>query len=84
MSVSSVSCVEGSHGCDVKKSTCLNTDGSYKCECATGYGKTSNTTCGDIDECLSLDSCPTNSTCQNTDGSFTCSCTEGTTLQVGR
>ena len=75
-------CVEASHECDVNKSSCLNTFGSFTCDCFEGYEKAKNQTCDDIDECLLLASCPTNSTCENTDGSFTCSCVEGTILQV--
>lgn len=31
----------------------------------------------DIDECLTPDTCPSNSTCINTVGSYKCSCHEG-------
>ena len=76
-------CAENSHMCNVKNSNCSNTEGSYTCDCFTGYETTRNITCGDIDECLSLDSCPINSTCANTDGSFNCSCVEGTVFTGG-
>ena len=70
-------CVEGLHNCNVKTSSCSNTEGSYDCDCFSGYEK-KNETCIDINECLSLDRCPKNFTCENTNGTFTCSCVEGT------
>ncbi|CAH3194146.1 unnamed protein product [Porites evermanni] len=54
---------------------CINTLGSYKCECKTGYtgdGKL----CKDVDECMSID-CGMDGECTNTLGSFTCDCDPG-------
>ena len=56
---------------------CLNTMGSYQCQCNSGYildGKS----CVDVDECSSGEhNCHEFATCTNTDASFECSCLEG-------
>ncbi|XP_001087308.3 fibulin-7 [Macaca mulatta] len=62
--------------------TCVNTPGSYRCTCPSGYltladGKS----CEDVDECVGLQPvCPQGTTCINTGGSFQCvspECPEG-------
>ncbi len=56
---------------------CINTDGSYRCECMPGY--TVNLTgiaCEDINECLYNNPCG-NGTCSNTIGGFLCDCNVG-------
>ncbi|XP_053097505.1 fibrillin-2 isoform X2 [Pangasianodon hypophthalmus] len=56
---------------------CINTDGSFRCECSTGY--TLNYTgmhCVDVDECALGSPCG-NGTCTNVMGSFECNCEEG-------
>nr|XP_006626990.1 PREDICTED: fibrillin-2 [Lepisosteus oculatus] len=56
---------------------CINTDGSFRCECPMGY--TLNYTgvhCVDIDECSVGNPCG-NGTCTNVIGGFECSCEEG-------
>ena len=30
-------CTVDLHGCDITKTACINTDGSYTCNCSTGY-----------------------------------------------
>ena len=77
-------CTEGLHKCDIRRSTCTNTDGSYTCNCFPGYHKTSDYNCVDIDECSLFSSCPTSSACQNTNGSYTCKCANGLILEFGR
>ncbi|TSK16121.1 Fibrillin-2 [Bagarius yarrelli] len=56
---------------------CINTDGSFRCECSIGY--TLNYTgmhCIDIDECAVGNPCG-NGSCTNVMGSFECNCVEG-------
>ncbi|XP_053532097.1 adhesion G protein-coupled receptor E5 isoform X1 [Ictalurus punctatus] len=66
-------------------SVCLNTNGSYYCQCTKGF--TSGTTnftattgqCRDINECTenSTSPCPENAVCVNTIGSYQCTCLPG-------
>ena len=78
-------CFEDLHDCDVERSNCSNTHGSYTCDCFPGYEPTNGPSCGDINECQpSLNDCPINSTCQNTAGTYNCFCESGTILQSGR
>uniref|UniRef100_A0A3Q1IFZ9 Latent-transforming growth factor beta-binding protein 2 n=1 Tax=Anabas testudineus TaxID=64144 RepID=A0A3Q1IFZ9_ANATE len=50
---------------------CVNTEGSYTCECYSGYAKSRRGLCEDVDECRDPESCP-NGVCVNTLGSFQC------------
>ncbi|XP_054288254.1 fibrillin-2-like [Macrosteles quadrilineatus] len=64
------------HACD--GGDCINTDGSYRCECPAGYtldgtGKR----CIDEDECMSGAGVCGNGTCTNLLGGFECSCSDG-------
>ncbi|KAG8223124.1 hypothetical protein J437_LFUL000545 [Ladona fulva] len=56
---------------------CINTDGSYRCECATGYVLDSTgKKCVDVNECVT----PANNckfACKNLIGTFMCICPEG-------
>ncbi|CAL1547951.1 unnamed protein product [Lymnaea stagnalis] len=60
-------------------SSCINTPGSYHCQCRVGYQLTKETlmnqTCVDIDECSNGSPCDVN--CTNTMGSYSCSCPSG-------
>ncbi|XP_033023454.1 fibrillin-1 isoform X1 [Lacerta agilis] len=58
-----------------KNGQCINTDGSYRCECPFGYNL-QGTECIDADECSVGNPCG-NGTCTNIIGSFECSCEEG-------
>ncbi|KAL0963262.1 hypothetical protein UPYG_G00351840 [Umbra pygmaea] len=56
---------------------CINTDGSFRCECPMGYTLNySGVHCVDVDECLSGNPCG-NGTCSNLPGGFECTCVEG-------
>ena len=63
--------------CDHK---CNDTDGSYTCDCRSGYRLTNDgKTCEDIDECVTENGGCAH-TCIDNDGSYTCECNEGFTL----
>ncbi|XP_058835886.1 fibrillin-1-like isoform X2 [Topomyia yanbarensis] len=57
---------------------CVNTDGSYSCECYTGYEKNELGQCLDVNECLEENGgCGSNARCLNLAGSFRCVCPPG-------
>ncbi|KAM4754924.1 LOW QUALITY PROTEIN: uncharacterized protein ACIQIH_020304 [Cyanocitta cristata] len=57
---------------------CLNTAGSFRCECTRGYRATAGATaCQDVNECLEGDFCFPHGECVNTAGSFRCLCADG-------
>ncbi|KAK3590313.1 hypothetical protein CHS0354_034248 [Potamilus streckersoni] len=62
--------------CSGTNSICINTAGSYACNCFLGYRNVSGI-CEDIDECSDprLNEC--NHICKNNIGSYNCSCYEG-------
>ncbi|ETE61011.1 Fibrillin-2, partial [Ophiophagus hannah] len=56
---------------------CINTDGSFRCECPLGYNLDyTGVQCVDTDECSIGNPCG-NGTCSNVIGSFECSCLDG-------
>uniref|UniRef100_H2QRF2 Fibrillin-2 n=1 Tax=Pan troglodytes TaxID=9598 RepID=H2QRF2_PANTR len=56
---------------------CINTDGSFRCECPMGYNLDyTGVRCVDTDECSIGNPCG-NGTCTNVIGSFECNCNEG-------
>ncbi|CAI8020961.1 Fibulin-5, partial [Geodia barretti] len=68
-------CEEGSHDCS---QICVNTPGSYYCNCQRGFQLVGGTECEDVDECQVLSPngfC--SQVCVNTEGSFHCNCMEG-------
>ena len=67
----------GTHECD-NNSECVNSSGSFECECHDGFTKdpTSDVSCIDIDECLT-DPCDDTEVCVNTEGGFDCVCHDG-------
>lgn len=86
-------CSDGSNPCAEKEnSQCVNTVGSYNCECNEGFKSQvsifgSDTSCVDIDECAlpgvesesQVGQCGAdpNVACVNTVGSYECQCNEG-------
>ena len=62
--------------------TCMNTIGSFKCDCERGYEFDEDAhQCVDRNECLlGTSPCTGNSECINVPGSFYCRCPEGYTL----
>ncbi|XP_069774421.1 uncharacterized protein [Narcine bancroftii] len=58
--------------------TCINTHGSYKCQCEMGYSGDGISSCIDLDECLlQQHTYSPNAFCINTLGSFLCVCQRG-------
>ena len=59
-------------------SACINTPGTFECECLDGFSDAAGGDCADIDECADgTAGCDVLATCANTVGSFTCTCDEG-------
>ena len=55
---------------------CINTIGSYKCDCLEGFYNLNDTLCSDIDECI-VDNGNCTHNCTNSLGSYECSCLPG-------
>ncbi|XP_020621089.1 fibulin-1-like, partial [Orbicella faveolata] len=69
-------CGDFSYNCPVN-ATCVNSDGSYSCQCPVGY-RWDGENCTEVDECnTSVSVCDVNATCKNTLGSYICSCKAG-------
>ena len=61
-----------------EKSSCVNTFGSFTCDCHIGYEKDRKTgECIDIDECRDPQFCGANMICQNRIPMFSCDCKPG-------
>ena len=61
--------------CAIDISKCINSIGSFQCECNDGF---EGDTCSDIDECeLGTSSCSRHARCKNTKGGYECECADG-------
>ncbi|XP_076437418.1 uncharacterized protein LOC143276674 [Babylonia areolata] len=58
---------------------CVNTNGSYVCNCPDGFAKINDTHCDDINECANAGINTCEQVCTNTYGSFVCDCVAGYT-----
>ncbi|XP_022101273.1 fibrillin-1-like [Acanthaster planci] len=63
---------------------CINTVGSYRCECHSGYALDADGhSCTDINECSMSRTQDCYHKCVNTPGSYRCECYRGYTLKAG-
>lgn len=71
-------CTRGEHSCGANNDRCVNTPGSYQCQCKDGFFMAPTAQCIDINECSSNASlCPADQVCINLPGSYVCRCKEG-------
>jgi len=57
---------------------CVNTNGSYICECLPGYRRLDKFNCVELDECSTGEhACHQHADCVNTLGSYHCKCQQG-------
>ena len=65
----------------LENAICVNTPGSFTCDCPIGfdgYNITDHTTCDDVNECkLTSPVCDEGEECLNTHGSYSCGCIIG-------
>eukprot|EP00736_Rhodelphis_marinus_P006590 Rmarinus@m.20600 len=71
-------CALGTHDCATVAS-CINSYGSFGCECWEGYvpGNSNGTNCADVDECENPNACIPASSCKNVPGTWECDCNIG-------
>ena len=66
-------CSKNLHNCDASK-ICVNTSGSFKCECLSGVAD-DGVTCLEVNECTTNQhNCHQNATCHDRKVGFDCSC----------
>ena len=70
-------CEGGSEATCGENYECFNTDGSYTCQCASGFDQNEFYVCVDVDECSRPDTCGDNAECVNTPGKMKISFNSG-------
>ncbi|XP_053386927.1 uncharacterized protein LOC123542089 isoform X2 [Mercenaria mercenaria] len=72
-------CESDHQACNDSRTMCVNSVGSYTCECRAGFHKTDEGDCKDTDECSDpqLNNCMQK--CTNTLGGYSCGCRDGYT-----
>ncbi|XP_046546605.1 mucin-like protein [Haliotis rubra] len=71
-------CQRDSSPCSDNYEQCVNTIGSFICDCKEGYYRNPNGSCQNIDECTTGDySCEEHASCHDNEGSYTCVCDKG-------
>ena len=64
--------------CNTVGERCLNSIGSFGCECIEGYSRNPDNTCTNINECELEDVClGDHETCEDFDGGYSCECEPG-------
>ncbi|KAK3100523.1 hypothetical protein FSP39_021282 [Pinctada imbricata] len=70
-------CTTNNHTCG-SNSHCVNTNGSYRCDCDSGWTGTGGSCNTDIDECLIPPPiCGDHGNCSNYPGTYNCTCDKG-------
>ena len=70
----------GQSVCDDNTEYCINSIGSFTCDCKDGYRLGPNNICINVNECQEgIAMCQTHSTCHDLDGSYACICDQGFT-----
>ncbi|XP_053468912.1 adhesion G protein-coupled receptor E1 isoform X1 [Ictalurus furcatus] len=94
--VSGMSCIDEDECEDEPcglSATCINTQGSYYCQCVTGFWTNNDKVnftaeegveCSDINECLDNNICGPNTNCNNSIGTFYCTCRSGFVASNGQ
>lgn len=63
-----------------RNTRCVNTPGSYICECLPGHRRVDSYNCAEMDECATqTHHCDAHAICTNTLGSYHCTCQQGYT-----